>query len=376
MSDLLYEPELYSAVIANQIHTCNEKCQGPAVPGQTCKKGFPRPFNQTTHYKEGNSRYVYKCLTEEDLWVVPYHPATLLLWDAYMNAQYITDKGFARYMSKYIMKRELSHIFNIYENDLLRKHIIARRLGSIELMFLLLGHTICNSSATVKFLTTESPNTQTCTILPTHMIEEDDKNPYYDDTITKYMSCPYIPEFENLIYPQYFERYSISPSQPTTRLRPIHRDDLNNYVIKQSKNIITRYCFLKIEDGESYFYQQLLLKIPTRNETKYKTTQHETYRERFLSLFPNFLTNLQNQTRNTHQLRTIRLNNRFTEILNRLLQSLTEQLPTNLHHIIQSQMENLKILSYILLETTMLELPQDQYRVLSTITTYIDRNDG
>jgi len=237
-------------------------------------------------------------------------------------------------MSKYIMKREPSHIFNIYENDLLRKHIVVQRLRSMELMFLLLEHTICNSFAIVKFLTTEPLNTRTCTILPAYMIEEDDKNPYYDNTITKYMSRPHTPEFENLTYPQYFERYSISPSQPITRSRPIHRDDLNNYVIKRSKDIITRYRFLKIEDGESYFYQQLLLKIPTRSETEYKTIQHETYQERFLSLFPNFLTDLQNQTRNTHQLRTIRLNNRFTEILNRLLQSLTKQLPTNLHHII------------------------------------------
>jgi hypothetical protein len=99
------------------------------------------------------------------------------------------------------MKRELSHIFNIYENYLLRKHIIAQRLGSMELMFLLLGHTICNSFATVKFLTTKPPNTRTHIILSTYMIEEDNENPYYDDTITKYMSRPHTSEFENLTYP-------------------------------------------------------------------------------------------------------------------------------------------------------------------------------
>ena len=77
--DPLYEPQLYAAVIANQIHTCNEKCQGPAPPSQTCKKGFSRPLSETTHYDEGNSHYIYKCLTEADSWVVPYHPAILLL---------------------------------------------------------------------------------------------------------------------------------------------------------------------------------------------------------------------------------------------------------------------------------------------------------
>jgi hypothetical protein len=46
------EPELYNAIIANQIHTCNEKCQGPAPPGHTCKKGFPQPFNKTTYVRK------------------------------------------------------------------------------------------------------------------------------------------------------------------------------------------------------------------------------------------------------------------------------------------------------------------------------------
>lgn len=126
-----------------------------------------------------------------------------------MNAQYVTDKGFARYMVKYISKREPSHVFNICEHDLLREHVIARRIGSMELMFLLLGHQICNSSATVKFITTEPSPTRSCTILPLYMIDKDDDNPYYDDTIMKYMSRPHLPEFNDLLYPQYFECYSI-----------------------------------------------------------------------------------------------------------------------------------------------------------------------
>ena len=39
--DPLLEPELYAAVVTNQIHTCNAKYRGPAAPGQMCKKGFP-----------------------------------------------------------------------------------------------------------------------------------------------------------------------------------------------------------------------------------------------------------------------------------------------------------------------------------------------
>ncbi|EXX69470.1 PIF1-like helicase domain-containing protein [Rhizophagus irregularis DAOM 181602=DAOM 197198] len=376
LPDPLLEPELYSAVIANQIHTCNIKCQGPAPLGQTCKKGFPQPFSQTTHYEEGNVRYVYKCLTEADSWVVPYHAPTLLIWDAHMNAQYITDRGFARYMSKYIAKREPSHVFNINENDLLREHVVARRLGSMELMFLLLGHTICNSSATVKFITTEPPPTRSRTILPIYMLEEEDTNPFYDDTIMKYMSRPHLPEFETLTYPQYFEKYSITPSRPVASRRTVYQDDLRNYVVKRTKEIIVRYRFLKIEDGELYFYQQLLHNVPARNESDYKITPNGTYREKFLSLFPDFLNELQNNARTTQQLCITQLNTRFIEMLDRLLQSLHHELPATITQIIQIQMQNLKLLPPLLPETAMLELPRDQYRALSTINTFMGGNDG
>ncbi len=191
ISNSLLEPELYAAVVTYQIHTCNQKCQGPAPLDQTCKKDFPRPYSETTHFEEENSRYIYKCLTQANLWVVSYHLAILLLWNAHINAQYITDLKFARYIIKYVVKRKLSHIFNIHDSDILREHVIAWRLGSIEFMFLFLGHQICTSSATVKFLTTEPSSTRTYTILPSYMIHKDDENSYYDDTITKYMSRSY-----------------------------------------------------------------------------------------------------------------------------------------------------------------------------------------
>ena len=219
----------------------------------------------------------------------------------------------------------------------------------MELMFLLLGHSICDSSATVKYMTTEPPTTRARVILPIYMLEEDDDNLYYDDTIMKYMSRPHSPEFETLTYPQYFERYSVTPSHPTTS-RPIYQDDLHNYVVKCAKEIIIRYQFLKIEDGEPYFYQQLLQNVPARSESDYKATPDTSYRERFLSLFPDFLNDLQNNVHNTQQLRTIQLNNQFTEMLNRLLRSLSHELPTTISQIIQVQMENLKLLVMFLCE--------------------------
>ncbi|CAG8534965.1 12161_t:CDS:2 [Rhizophagus irregularis] len=208
------------------------------------------------------------------------------------------------------------------------------------------------------------------------MLEEEDTNPFYDDTIMKYMSRPHLPEFETLTYPQYFEKYSITPSRPVASRRTVYQDDLRNYVVKRTKEIIVRYRFLKIEDGELYFYQQLLHNVPARNESDYKITPNGTYREKFLSLFPDFLNELQNNARTTQQLCITQLNTRFIEMLDRLLQSLHHELPATITQIIQIQMQNLKLLPPLLPETAMLELPRDQYRALSTINTFMGGNDG
>ncbi|CAG8828464.1 3429_t:CDS:1, partial [Cetraspora pellucida] len=53
-----------------------------------------------------------------------------------------------------------------------------------------------------------------------------------------------------------------------------------------------------------------------------------------------------------------------------------QQLSTNIHQIIQFQLENLKILPHVFPLTATLELPQDQYNALSTITTYMGKADG
>ncbi|CAG8856594.1 2490_t:CDS:2, partial [Gigaspora margarita] len=105
-----------------------------------------------------------------------------------------------------------------------------------------------------KFLNTEPPLTRTHAVLPIFMIEKDDKNLYYDNTIMKYMS--------------------LTPSPPAPTQCYIYYDNLSNYVVKRTKEILTRYRFLTIKNGELYFYQQLLLKVPTRNESDYKITSN------------------------------------------------------------------------------------------------------
>ena len=62
-----------------------------------------------------------------------------------MNAQYVTSRGLGKYLTKYVVKPEPTHIFNVTDGDKYQEHIIARRLDSMECIFLLLVGKICNS---------------------------------------------------------------------------------------------------------------------------------------------------------------------------------------------------------------------------------------
>jgi len=86
-------------------------------------------------------------------------------------------------MTKYISKAEPSHVFNISENNRYYRHVLGRRLGAMEVVFLITGETICNSSATVNFLQTDPPNIRSKALLPVESLLQNPENPYYIDTI-------------------------------------------------------------------------------------------------------------------------------------------------------------------------------------------------
>lgn len=375
LPDSELEPELYQKVLTYQIHRCDPlKCGGPVLPGEQCKKGFPRQFSNTTHIDQNSNRYIYKCTKPSDQWVVPYHPETLLIWNAHMNIQYITSKGFARYVTKYMTKSEPSHIFNITDNNKFREHVIARRLGAMEAMFLILGEPICNSSIQVKYLNTDPPNIRSKAVLPIHLLINEDDDPYFKDTIEKYMNRPIDPIFNQVTYFKYFEEYIIQKKIPTNTRRIIYQDQLGNYVIKRTKPIIVRHRFLKITDGELYFYQLLLKNTPVRSENELKAN-YSTYRDRYTSMFPNIIQQIQQNTQNhTEQIRQF-MNLRYSEILNQLISNLENVIPNNITNILRNQLNSLKILPPIFPENIIHQLPPDQYYVISILNSYLGKRD-
>ena len=135
-------------------------------------------------------------------------------------------------------------------------------------MFLLLGETICDSSITVKYLPTDPENIRTHAVRPISTIDENDDDPYWKNLIEKYFARPHNDIFDNLTYPQYFKNYRLSTKCNLKKLdqQPQYQDDLNYFIIKRITPIIVRSRYHRIQDGEVFFYQQLLLTITCRTE--------------------------------------------------------------------------------------------------------------
>ncbi|GET55930.1 putative replicase/helicase/endonuclease [Rhizophagus irregularis DAOM 181602=DAOM 197198] len=172
------KPELYELVKKHQIHTCDSCCDLNSL------------------------RYIYFRTKEEDLYVIPYHAPTLFLWNGHVNFQYVTTHQFAKYMTKYVIKSELTEYFDLFEANAYRKHTLARRFGSMELMILLLGYSICQSSIAVEFLPSIPSEVRNKSVKPPYLLQQGEQlSPYWDDAIDKYFDHPSDNIFNNLTYP-------------------------------------------------------------------------------------------------------------------------------------------------------------------------------
>jgi hypothetical protein len=366
LPDPQHEPELYHAVVAHQIHSCKPAlCGGPAPTGQRCRKGFPRLFSTTTHEDPNSLRYIYKCCRPEDQYVVPYHPATLIAWKAHINVQYVSTRGFAHYMVKYINKPEPSHVFNVYEGDRFQQHVIARRLGAMEVMFLTLGESICDSSTTVMYLTSEPPESRPKAIKPAYLLQHDDEHPFWDDTITKYFARPCNSLFNDLTYKDYYMHYSITKPS-STRAAEVWYDSLGNQVIARKSSILVRYRHMHISHGEPYFYQLLLHNHAWRSENELYGG-YTTYRDHYFALHPDQRELMHNETATYLAQCEAQNFSQFQDLLDTFCMRLALTPVPAVHDVISRQMSALYKTPPIVPPNAMAELPPDQFTALNTL---------
>jgi hypothetical protein len=287
-----------------------------------------------------------------------------MIWDAHINVQYVSSRKLAFYLTKYLAKSEPSHVFNVKEGDKFKEHVVARRLGSMELMFLILGETICDSSCSVMYLPTDPPTSRQKSIRPVSLIAEDN-DPYWKNHIEKYFSRPDEEEFVNITYPEYFKKYEVTTTCPTVNRR-IYTDRLDNYVVERSSPKLVRFRYLTLQDGQLYFYQKLLLELPCRSEDEL-LGNFETYRSHWLDRHPDLHDAFQQLTQEHLRTQQLKLDIQFNQIIETLLNNLQSVMPTSVSDLVDIQLRSMRLNPPILPQISTLDLPEDQLHVISTI---------
>ena len=150
-----------------------------------------------------------------------------------------------------------------------------------------------------------------------------------------------------LTYPEYFRNFSVERKRKP-RIAETQREEWidesgKNYVYRRTKAMLTRSPFCRLADGEVFFYALLLEKGSWRREEELLLGVN-TYRERFLTLYPDEYRELiimQKVAEHTTQLHHVNL---YNEIVQTIIEEFGRE-DMSLHDLIENQLESLKRLS-------------------------------
>ena len=363
--DPIKEPRLHALVMKYQIHKCRTNiCGGPGIHGK-CTKGFPCETSETTYHEPGNSRYTY-ARGENDIWVSPYNAELLLIWEGHCNVQYVTSEGLAAYITKYVTKGEpLSLLVNNGDKTTaLQQHILACRMGSMEVMVLVTGKEIFRSTRGTFYLPTSIPEMRNYTVRPPAYIEENPDDPYYPDAIEKYFGRPRI--YENYTYFKYFRYYQVSKKRIRNKkgFRNGVQDQLGYWIYKREKPILIQSNYRRLCDGESFFFVQLLYHYHWRTDEEIRGGA-ETYRERLLTLNPTLYAQVLQGQDEWEQAVRLTIGNDYLEMVERI----TISTPPDLQEMVSQQLKQLNCMIVpTLMDMAAISLQGDQYSAYTTIT--------
>ncbi len=92
---------------------------------------------------------------------------------------------------------------------------------------------------------------------------DEDTDIYKPGPRERYYRRPQTPEFNDMLYPDDITNYNVQCEKPKTKSPPQDMD--LNYVIRRTKSLVIRTHFTTPLDGESFFLQPILLKVPFRS---------------------------------------------------------------------------------------------------------------
>jgi hypothetical protein len=92
----------------------------------------------------------------EDCKIVPYNLELLILWEAHLNVQKVTENGWEQYLAKYVAKAEPSTKMHVGKRSEADYYLSRRLVGIIEAMVILLQIKQVQCNRQVEFLPTDT----------------------------------------------------------------------------------------------------------------------------------------------------------------------------------------------------------------------------
>jgi len=242
-------------------------------------------------------------------------------------------------------------------------------------VILLLQYEITSCTIKVQYLPSALSNMRIRAVKLIHMQLEESETPYWDDAIDKYFERPRNDTFNNMTYPQYFCDYNLKTKPPAqnTKSLPWTTDQKNRYVIKRKKPVLLRFATYKINDGETFFFQHLILKIPCYSEEEL-LGEHSTYRERFRTQFPHQYEHAITEINNTLIANKLHISTAYKNIIEEIVLDLKNH---DLQRLIFQQLMTLEHQPPLTDPNSTLCLNEDQYKIYDMLSnTWEPENKG
>jgi hypothetical protein len=199
-------------------------------------------------------------------------------------------------------------------------------------------------------------------VKPPYLLQQEEQlSPYWDDAIDKYFDRPSDNIFNDMIYPFYHRNYVIQKNQPTSGIYYI--DKKNRFVRKRQKEILVRFQHLTIQQSESFFYQQLLLRLPARSEADLKNS-YPTYKDYFEAKYPAEYSLALDHVQHSMQSNIQKCTKSYQNLVNNLVTSLH----TDLQNIIGNQLISLSHQPILSTKFSSMKFSPDQYKIYNIIT--------
>jgi hypothetical protein len=284
-------------VLKYQVHKCSSYCTPDG--SNICRFGYPYLPNDKTQLI--NNRVHYK-RSGDCGFINSYNPFLLRLLESSMDIQLNNGKRALNYLAKYLTKQDLQTGVEFASSDQQKRtakfHFENRILGAVEAVYDIYGFRKHHTSVGCIFLNTNLPHNDR-RVLKKNIasLHPDSEDIFVERPIEKYLLRDRA--LHNLTYPQYFMFYNMCTT--TEEAEQIYNQDLEMDVdmdieevpevegetlmvqergfngplpiqVKDRKGRkfrlrkrfpIYRTAHLKSTNGEDYFYQQIILQLPS-----------------------------------------------------------------------------------------------------------------